>query len=76
MLLNKIGGFSDCMTCWHCNNQIELNYQTSDLLKFYHCSVCDKWYEMRKEKARVNGAVPIRFFELENRPPIQAAVKI
>ena len=61
------------MTCWHCNNELEFNYQTSESFKFYHCSCCDKWYEMRKDKERVNGAVPARFYELENRPQFQTA---
>jgi len=56
------------MTCWHCNHELEFNAQTDDFLKFYHCSECDKWYEMRKERERVNGAVPVRFVELENSP--------
>jgi hypothetical protein len=29
---------------------------------------------MRKEKEKVNGAVPIRFFELETRPNLPATV--
>jgi len=61
------------MTCWHCDNELEFNNQTVDLLKLYHCSGCDKWYEMRKEKERVNGAVPVKVFELESRPQIQVA---
>lgn len=43
-------------------------------MKFYYCSKCDKWYEMKKEKARVNGAMPIRFSELETRPQIYPAM--
>ncbi len=62
------------MTCWHCNNELEFNNQSVDLLKLYHCPGCGKWYEMRKEKARVNGAVPVRVFELESRPQFQVAV--
>lgn len=62
------------MTCWHCNCELELNFDDSDTFKFYYCSMCDKWYEMRKEKVRVNGAVPIRFFELESRPQMAATV--
>lgn len=60
------------MTCWHCNNELDLNFVKTNLSKLYHCSVCDKWYEMRKEKERVNGAVPVRFFELEIRPQMPA----
>lgn len=61
------------MTCWHCNNELKMNFQTAELVKFYHCAFCDKWYEMRKEKERVNGAVPIKFYELDHRPLAQAA---
>lgn len=57
------------MKCWHCNSELDINYQAADFsFKFYHCSFCDKWYEMRKEKTRQNSAVPARFFEL-NAPP-------
>lgn len=63
------------MTCWHCNHELELNFQTADFaFKFFYCSNCDKWYEMRKEKEKVNGAVPIRFFELDSRPQMPVAV--
>ncbi len=62
------------MTCWHCDNELEFNNQTVDFSKLYHCSGCDKWYEMRKEKARVNGAVPVRVFELESRSQFQVVV--
>ena len=62
------------MTCWHCDNELEFNNQMVDVLKLYHCSGCDKWYEMRKEKERVNGAVPVRVFELDSRPQFQVAV--
>jgi hypothetical protein len=62
------------MMCWHCDSELEFNYQsTVDAFKLYHCETCDKWYEMRKDKERVNGAVPVRFFELESRPQIQAS---
>lgn len=60
------------MVCWHCDKELEFNFQSADMFKFYHCERCDKWYEMRKDKERVNGAVPVRFFELESRPQIQA----
>ncbi len=60
------------MICWHCDNELEFNYQLSDMFKIYHCECCDKWYEMRKDRERVNGAVPVRFFELESSPQIQA----
>jgi hypothetical protein len=64
------------MKCWHCNHDLVNNYQTDDLLKFYHCSNCDKWYELRKDKERVNGAVPVRFFELDSRPQLQTATAV
>ena len=56
------------MTCWHCSSELELNSQNEESHKFYHCSVCNRWYEMFKEKARINGAVPVRFLEMENTP--------
>jgi hypothetical protein len=61
------------MTCWHCESELVFQFEVADPSKFYHCPKCEKWYEMRKEKERVNGAVPVRFFELENRPAIQGA---
>jgi hypothetical protein len=62
------------MTCWHCDNELDKNYQSSDFtFKFYHCSYCDKWYELRKQKSRVNGAVPVKMQELENQPKIPLA---
>lgn len=64
------------MMCWHCDKELEFNFQTPDLLKFYHCSNCDKWYEMYKEKAKVNGAVPIRFYELESHPETSRGVSL
>lgn len=64
------------MKCWHCNCDLVNNYQTDDLIKFYHCSKCDKWYELRKDKERVNGAVPVRFFELDSRPQLQTATAV
>ncbi len=62
------------MTCWHCDNELKFNNQMVDFSKLYYCSSCDKWYEMRKDKERVNGAVPVRVFELESRPQFQVAV--
>lgn len=62
------------MKCWHCNNDLEIDFQADDFsMKSYHCSNCDKWYEMRKEKVRVNGAMPVRFYELEARPQTYSA---
>ncbi len=65
------------MTCWHCNDELEYNFQAAvavaDSSKFYHCQGCDKWYELRKEKAKVNGAVPVRIVELDSSPKIYAA---
>lgn len=56
------------MTCWHCNSELEFDSQSADSFKFYHCPCCDKWYEQRKEKSRVNGAVPVRMVELDDCP--------
>lgn len=61
------------MLCWHCNSELRFDFQESDSFKFYHCSNCDKWYEMRKEKSKINGAVPIRFFELQSNPKVHTA---
>lgn len=58
------------MNCWHCSNELKLISPIDESQKFYHCSHCDTWYEMYKEKERVNGAVPVRFLELETTPPI------
>lgn len=61
------------MKCWHCDSELEIDFQSQDLVvRFYHCSVCDKWYEMKKEKSRLNGAVPVRFSELEVPPRMPA----
>ncbi len=56
------------MNCWHCDNELEFDSQTTDVSKFYHCADCGKWYELKKERERVNGAVPVRFMELEAAP--------
>jgi len=62
------------MTCWHCDNELKFDNQTASSFKLYHCDGCDKWYEMRKDEAKVNGAVPVRFYELDSRPQLQATV--
>ena len=60
------------MKCWHCDHELIINTQTDDFsLKFYHCDFCDKWYEMRKEKTKINGAMPVRFFELDHIPNLK-----
>lgn len=56
------------MICWHCDNELEFKFQMADPAKIYHCTQCEKWYEMRKDKERINGAVPVRFYELEATP--------
>ena len=61
------------MKCWHCEHELVLNFTTDSFEKYYHCDECEKWYEMSKEKARINGAVPIKFVELDARPMIPAA---
>jgi hypothetical protein len=60
------------MKCWHCNNDLVLNHTTEDFEKFYQCELCDKWFEQYKEKVKINGAVPVRFIELDARPQIPA----
>ncbi len=60
------------MNCWHCNNELVLDFTGEDFEKFYHCTVCEKWYESYKEKVKINGAVPVRFVELDARPQIPA----
>ena len=62
------------MTCWHCSGELETNFQAEDLLKHYHCPACDCWYEMRKDKEKVNGAVPVRFYEISDYPLTAQAV--
>lgn len=64
------------MTCWHCSKDLEFTFQATDSVKFYHCSDCDKWYELSKQKERLNGAVPVRFFELNSRPQMDAAIQL
>lgn len=58
------------MMCWHCSSELKFENQTTDASKFYHCAACDKWYEMRKERERVNGAVPVRFMEIDSLPEL------
>ena len=61
------------MICWHCEKQLVLNSTATDSFKFYHCPDCEKWYELRKEKERVNGAVPVRIVELDSYPQTYAS---
>ena len=61
------------MNCWHCEKELELNFTTENFEKYYFCAVCEKWYEMSKEKAKINGAVPVKFVELDARPQIPNA---
>jgi hypothetical protein len=56
------------MKCWHCNGDLVLDFTGEDFEKFYHCANCEKWYESYKEKVKINGAVPVRFVELDARP--------
>lgn len=60
------------MTCWHCEKELELNFTTPDFEKYYHCASCGKWYEMSKERVKINGAVPIKFVELDSQPQFTA----
>lgn len=61
------------MKCWHCENELDLNFTSENFEKYYHCTECEKWYEMSKDRVKINGAVPIRFVELDARPQIPAA---
>ena len=55
------------MKCLHCNKDLELNYESPDhAIKLFTCVTCDKWFEMRKQKALLNAAVPVAFLEIEN----------
>lgn len=63
------------MKCWHCDSELQLDFTTDSLEKYYHCKDCEKWYEMSKEKARINGAVPIRFVELDAQPMLPVNVQ-
>lgn len=57
------------MICWQCCTEIELIYEAPDYsVKLFHCGICDRWFEMRKEKERVNSSVPVRFAELDSPP--------
>lgn len=56
------------MLCWHCNSELNLGHLVNETHKFFHCRKCDAWYEMYKEKERLNGAVPVRFIELDAIP--------
>jgi hypothetical protein len=58
------------MLCWHCDEELTLDFTTENFEKYYHCELCGKWYEMSKERAKINGAVPIKFVELDARPQI------
>lgn len=58
------------MKCWHCDSELVLDFTTERFEKYYHCESCEKWYEMSKDKVKINGAVPIRFVELDARPPV------
>lgn len=57
------------MNCTLCESDLALQRQSDDFsVKYYHCNICDKWYELRKDKAKANGAIAVRFNELENNP--------
>lgn len=58
------------MLCWHCDKELTFDFMTKNFEKYYHCEICEKWYEMSKERERINGAVPIKFVELDTRPQI------
>lgn len=56
------------MICWHCDAELTLDFTTENFEKYYHCASCEKWYELSKERVKINGALPVRFVELEARP--------
>ena len=59
------------MICWQCNKDMFLVYEDDDYsMKLFHCTDCDRWYEMRKDKVKANSSVPIKFFELDTPPEI------
>lgn len=59
------------MVCWHCDKELDLSYHTDDFMtKVYHCEDCDRWYEMKKEKPKLNAAVPVMFTEMQE-PPLE-----
>lgn len=60
------------MLCWHCDCELNLISEMDNSHKFYYCNSCDAWYEMFKEKEKVNGAVPVKFLELDTKPSILA----
>jgi hypothetical protein len=62
------------MTCWHCSKELVLNSPVEESHKFYHCTQCDRWYEMFKEKVKINGAVPVKFMEMETSPQLQSTI--
>ena len=54
------------MKCWHCQNELEFSEQSSDMrIRVYKCTDCNAWYELRKEKPRLNAAVPVLMSEIE-----------
>jgi len=59
------------MICWQCKCELTLVYEAVDYSnKLYHCDVCERWYEMKKDKEKVNSSVPIQFLELDSPPQI------
>ncbi|NNE99177.1 MAG: hypothetical protein HKN25_09180 [Pyrinomonadaceae bacterium] len=63
------------MTCWQCKSELSLVYEAADYtMKLYHCDTCERWYEMKKDKEKVNSSVPIKFFELDSPPQIPTVI--
>lgn len=63
------------MTCWQCKCELTLAYEAADYSKkFFHCSACERWYEMKKDREKVNSSVPIKFFELDSPPQISKMI--
>ena len=62
------------MNCWHCEKELEFSYASSDFtVKVYTCADCDTWYEIRKEKTKLNAAVPVMMSEID--APLEAVPK-
>jgi len=62
------------MICWQCSTEIDLIYESSDFsLRLYHCAHCARWFEMKKQKERINSSVPVTFLELDREPLIPSS---
>ena len=43
------------MLCWHCDEELVLDFTTENFEKYYHCEICEKWYEMSKDVRRLTA---------------------